>query len=77
MVFCFVWEKGLGIINYKNEKSGFRHWNRKSKRFQKECDNFTNTKGSLRKKFLASRRLCTRDTQRYSLFRVKGEKKSR
>ena len=50
---------------------------RRSKRFQKECDNLTNTEGRLREKFLAFRRLCTRDTQRYSLFRVKGEKKSR
>ena len=34
MVSCFIYEKGGGVINYKNEKSGFRHWNRRSKRLR-------------------------------------------
>ena len=84
VVSCFICEKEVGVINYKNEKVDFDIGKqievtifRKSKRFQKESDNLTNTEGRLREKFLAFRRLCTRDIQRYSLFRVKGEKKSR
>lgn len=26
VVSCFICEKEVGVINYKNEKSGFRHW---------------------------------------------------